>query len=50
MAGETVITVVGSLTDAPELRYTQGGVPVANFTIAARRHLPRDLRHRVGCP
>lgn len=35
MAGETVITVVGNLTADPELRYTQGGVPVANFTIAS---------------
>jgi len=29
------ITVVGNLTADPELRYTQGGAPVANFTIAA---------------
>ena len=35
MAGETVITVVGNLTADPELRYTQSGVPVANFTIAS---------------
>lgn len=35
MAGETVITVVGNLTADPELRYTQGGHPVANFTIAS---------------
>lgn len=35
MAGETVITVVGNLTADPELRYTQNGVPVANFTIAS---------------
>lgn len=35
MAGETVITVVGNLTADPELRYTQGGLPVANFTIAS---------------
>lgn len=35
MAGETVITVVGNLTSDPELRYTQGGLPVANFTIAS---------------
>ena len=34
MAGETVITVVGNLTSDPELRYTQGGLAVANFTIA----------------
>jgi single-strand DNA-binding protein len=35
MAGETVITVVGNLTADPELRYTQNGLAVANFTIAS---------------
>lgn len=35
MASETVITVVGNLTGDPELRYTQSGVGVANFTIAS---------------
>lgn len=35
MAGETVITVVGNLTSDPELRYTQNGIAVANFTIAS---------------
>ncbi|MCU1442574.1 MAG: Single-stranded DNA-binding protein [Cryobacterium sp.] len=40
MAGETVITVVGNLTSDPELRYTQNGVAVANFTIAST---PRTL-------
>ena len=35
MTGETIITVVGNLTADPELRYTQGGLPVANFTIAS---------------
>ncbi|MDD7963325.1 single-stranded DNA-binding protein [Microbacterium thalli] len=35
MPGETVITVVGNLTADPELRYTQGGLPVVNFTIAS---------------
>lgn len=40
MAGETVITVVGNLTADPELRYTQGGLAVANFTIAST---PRTL-------
>ncbi|MFJ2535878.1 single-stranded DNA-binding protein [Microbacterium maritypicum] len=41
MAGETVITVVGNLTADPELRYTQNGLPVANFTIAST---PRSLK------
>jgi len=35
MSGETIITVVGNLTADPELRYTQGGLAVANFTIAS---------------
>jgi single-strand DNA-binding protein len=35
MAGETTLTVIGNLTADPELRYTQNGLPVANFTIAS---------------
>lgn len=35
MTGETIITVVGNLTADPELRYTQNGLPVVNFTIAS---------------
>lgn len=35
MANETIITVIGNLTDAPEMRYTQNGLAVANFTIAS---------------
>ena len=35
MAGETVITVVGNLTDDPELRFTSSGAAVANFTVAS---------------
>lgn len=35
MSGETQITVVGNLTADPELRYTQSGLAVANFTIAS---------------
>jgi single-strand DNA-binding protein len=35
MANETVITVIGNLTADPELRYTQSGLAVANFTIAS---------------
>jgi len=40
MAGETIITVVGNLTDDPELRFTAAGHPVANFTVAST---PRTL-------
>ena len=35
MAGETTITVVGNLTNDPELRFTPSGSAVANFTIAS---------------
>lgn len=35
MTGETLVTVVGNLTADPELRYTQNGLAVANFTIAS---------------
>lgn len=34
-AGDTVITIVGNLTDDPELRFTPNGAPVANFTVAS---------------
>ncbi|MEK9601912.1 MAG: single-stranded DNA-binding protein, partial [Pontimonas sp.] len=45
MAGETIITVVGNLTADPELRYTQNGVAVANFTIAST---PRTFDRASG--
>jgi single-strand DNA-binding protein len=35
MAGETNITVIGNLTDDPELKFTPSGAPVANFTVAS---------------
>ena len=31
---DTQITLVGNLTDRPELRFTASGVPVCNFTVA----------------
>lgn len=31
---ETSVTIVGNLTDAPDLRFTPNGVPVADFTVA----------------
>ena len=34
MLNATVITVVGNLTDNPELRFTPSGVPIARFTVA----------------
>src|ERR1700710_1187760 len=35
MAGETTITIVGNLTDDPELRFTPSGAAVAKFRIAS---------------
>jgi single-strand DNA-binding protein len=45
VAGETIITVVGNLTADPELRYTQNGLPVANFTIAST---PRNFDRQAN--
>jgi single-strand DNA-binding protein len=45
MAGETVITVIGNLTDDPELKFTSGGVAVAKFRVAAT---PRTLDKASG--
>jgi single-strand DNA-binding protein len=45
MTGETVVTMVGNLTADPELRWTQGGLPVANFTIAST---PRSFDRASG--
>lgn len=45
MAGETVITVIGNLTADPELRFTSGGVAVADFTVASTpRNFDRDSK------
>jgi single-strand DNA-binding protein len=35
MSGETTITLIGNLTNDPELRFTPSGSAVANFTIAS---------------
>lgn len=35
MSNETIVTVVGNLTSDPELRFTQNGLAVVNFTIAS---------------
>lgn len=45
MAGDTIITVIGNLTDAPELRFTPSGAAVANFTVAST---PRQLDKTSG--
>ncbi len=40
MASENVVTLVGNITDDPELRFTPGGAAVANFTVAVNRRQP----------
>src|SRR5882672_12578890 len=45
MAGETTITVIGNLTDDPELRFTPSGAAVAKFRIAST---PRFLDKASG--
>ncbi|WP_433270640.1 single-stranded DNA-binding protein [Actinosynnema sp. CS-041913] len=45
MAGETTLTIIGNLTSAPELRHTQAGASVANFTIAST---PRTFDRQAG--
>src|SRR5213595_2963856 len=45
MAGETTITVIGNLTDDPELRFTGSGAAVAKFRSAST---PRTLDRASG--
>lgn len=45
MAGETTITIVGNLTDDPELRFTPSGAAVANFTVAST---PRNFNKQTN--
>jgi single-strand DNA-binding protein len=45
MAGETIITVVGNLTDDPELRFTPSGAAVSNFRVAST---PRTFDRQSG--
>lgn len=35
MAGDTTITIIGNLTDDPELRFTSSGAAVAKFRVAS---------------
>jgi single-strand DNA-binding protein len=45
MAGETVITVIGNLTNDPELRFTPSGQAVASFTVAST---PRTMDRQTN--
>ncbi|PZG04389.1 single-stranded DNA-binding protein, partial [Micromonospora craterilacus] len=45
MAGDTTITVIGNLTDDPELRFTPSGKPVSKFRVAST---PRFMDRASG--
>lgn len=45
MSGETVITIIGNLTADPELRFTEAGTAVANFSVAST---PRTFDRQSG--
>ena len=45
MAGETVLTIIGNLAADPELRFTQSGAAVANFTVIST---PRTLDKKTN--
>lgn len=45
MAGETILTITGNLTADPELRFSPGGVAVANFTVVSS---PRNYNKDTG--
>ena len=45
MANEPIITVVGNLTAAPELKYVGSGTAVASFTVAST---PREKNKQTG--
>jgi single-strand DNA-binding protein len=40
MASDNQITIVGNLTDDPELRYTPNGAAVASLRVAVNRRIP----------
>ncbi|MDQ3915934.1 MAG: single-stranded DNA-binding protein [Actinomycetota bacterium] len=42
MASENTVTLVGNIADDPELRFTPSGLPVANFTVAVNRRVPKE--------
>ncbi len=45
MAGDTTITVIGNLTDDPELKFTATGVAIAKFRVAST---PRFMDRASG--
>ncbi len=43
MASDNQITIVGNLTDDPELKYTPNGAAVANFSVAVSRRVKDEV-------
>ena len=50
MAGDTTITVIGNLTDDPELRFTSTGAAVAKFRVASTPRFFKDGEWKDGEP
>src|SRR5918999_4169612 len=44
MASDNTVTLVGNITDDPELRFTPSGSAVANFTVAVNRRIRQGDR------
>ena len=42
MAGDTIVTIVGNLTDDPSLKFTPSGAAVADFTVASTPRVFKD--------
>ncbi|HVF52075.1 MAG TPA: single-stranded DNA-binding protein [Actinomycetota bacterium] len=42
MASDNTVTLVGNVTDDPELRFTPSGAAVANFTVAVNRRFKNN--------
>jgi single-strand DNA-binding protein len=45
---DTHVTIVGNLVDDPELRFTQGGAPVANLRVAVTARIKDEGGWRDG--
>jgi single-strand DNA-binding protein len=50
MAGDVTLTVVGNLTDDPELRFTPSGAAVAKFRVASTPRVMKDGEWKDGDP
>src|SRR5919199_883212 len=46
MASDNTVTLVGNITDDPELRFTPSGQAVANFTVAVNRRFRTQQKNQ----